>query len=172
MFSKHPLICYLIGWTDYLKSVIWWLDWLPQICYLIGWTGYLRSVIWLAGLATWNLLFDWLNCLPQIFYLIGWTDYLNSVIWLAGLTSLNLLFDWLNWLPQICYNVFDWLNWCRCFLNSRIPGQPAQTVLKSSDLYISCVKLTKKGTKHKWATTRDFQQCLMCDQQRLRPACA
>ena len=30
----------------------------------------------------------------------------------------------------------------------------------------------RKGVKYKWAVTWDFQQCVMCDQQRLRPACA
>ena len=30
----------------------------------------------------------------------------------------------------------------------------------------------KKSCSHKWAVTWDFQQCGMCDQQRLSPACA
>ena len=58
----------------------------------------------------------------------------------------------------------------KCFIH-KIKFTRLTTTTRFGGIWVSlyCIR---KYHKHIWASTSDFQQCGMCDQHRLRPACA
>ena len=102
------------------------------------------------------------------------------IIWMCEIISVLVVYVMIGTLVKRTSNVFELTtllkqqNPARQWLHRKHKennGPPAKRHLNA--LRRGILRQSRCGAvKIKWATAWDFQQCGMCDQQRLRPACA